>query len=179
MVWPISSWKHGLGWFVIGNSNKIHKTKCQLRCQCYISTIISKFTDSPIKTLSWLFSYVPFSNINFCHLQILISESFVYGFEQWQGTDVTQLNIAWAARICHCLSILIIWMRNLLIDWINLDLSINIDGTTLFFAIPLVNSIHISFVITFSTTIFSWLSKARFFVIRNSSMNSSMHKSSK
>ena len=160
MVWPISSWKHGLGWFVIGNSSNIHKTNCQLRFHCYVSTIISKFTDSPIKILSWLFSYVPFSNTNFCHLQILTSELFLYGFEQWQGTDVTKLNIACAARICHWLSILIIWRSNLLIDWIYLDLSINIDGATLFFAILLVNSIHVSFVIAFSTTIFfGWVKR--------------------
>ena len=77
MVWPISSWKHGLGWFVIGNSSKIHKTNCQLRFHCYVSIINSKFTDSLIKILSWLFFYEPSSNINFCHLQILTSELFV------------------------------------------------------------------------------------------------------
>ena len=65
MVWPISSWKHGLGWFVIGNSSNIHKTNCQLRFHCYVSTINSKFTDSLIKILSWLFFYEPSSNINF------------------------------------------------------------------------------------------------------------------
>ena len=144
------------------NSSNSHKTNYQLRFHCYISTIISKFTDSPIQIFSWLFSYVPSLNIKFWHLQILTYELFVYGFEQWQGSDVTKLNIAWAARICHCLSILIIWRSNLLIHWINLDLSINIGGATLFFAILFVNSIHVSFVIAFSTTIFSWLSKARF-----------------
>ena len=77
MVWPISSWKHGLGWFVIGNSSNIHKTNCQLRFHCYVSIINSKFTDSLIKILSWLFFYEPSSNINFCHLQILTSELFV------------------------------------------------------------------------------------------------------
>ena len=79
MVWPISSWKHGLGWFVIGNSSNIHKTNCQLRFHCY-ATIISKFTDSPIQILSWLFSYVPSSNINFCHLQMWTSEFSKVGY---------------------------------------------------------------------------------------------------